>query len=76
MQTCEKENKEHETVFPAVVREGELREGILGEGCCEDVEGSAGLALDGGKEGVGGMGFGEEGVDASIEGCDYGGEGW
>lgn len=76
MQTREKENQEHETVFPAVVREGELREGILGEGCCENVERGAGLALDGGEEGVGGMGFGEEGVYAEVEGCDYGGEWW
>ena len=74
MQTREKENQEHETIFPAIVGEGELREGVAGEGCCEDVEGGAGLALDGGEDGVGGMRFGEEGVDAGVKRSDYGGK--
>ena len=75
IQTGEKQHEQHETVFPAVIGEGELREGIAGEGGCEDGQGGAGLVLDCGEEGVLGVGFGEEDVDSVVKVCDYGGEG-
>lgn len=69
----EEEDEKHETVFAAVVGEGELVERVPVEGGGDDVEGGAGLMLDFGQEGVGWVGFGEEGVDFGVAVGDYAG---
>lgn len=75
MQTREKQNQEHEAIFPTVIGQRQFRERVAGESSCEDVEGDAGLALDGREEGIWGVVFGQERMDSVVEGCDDGGEG-
>lgn len=66
VQGGEEDDEENQAIFSAVVGERELGEAVAGEGCCGNVEGGAGLALDGGEEGVFGVGFIKEGVDFVV----------
>lgn len=67
---CEEEDEQDETVFAAVIGEGEFFEGVLFERIADDVEGGAGSGLDAGQGGVLVVRFFEEGLDERMA-CRY-----
>lgn len=68
MQTGQEQDQQHQAVLAAIVRQGQLPQGVSRQRGLDHGERDAGLVLHAGEERVGGIGFfGQEGVHATVE---------